>query len=388
MKKHLKILEFALSSLLRRKYKNLSIIFVFSTVTFVIASILFLTHSFKKEALSVLEGAPELIVQKVVAGRHALIPLQYMDKIKKMPGVGDVKPRYWGYYYDQLTGANYTIVGIDEGWTNQGNLLQGSPLLPADRGFCAIGLGVSDRRFLQLGDDLFLQDTKGGLIHFRVKGIFTMKSQLLTNDLVLITKDDFVKLFQFPPDRATDLVVKVYNPSEVPNIASKIKSRLPDTRPITHDEILRTYSSLFNWRSGLMLTMFAGALLAFVILAWDKATGLSAEERQEIGILKAIGWETSDVLALKFWEGISISVVSYLTGIIAAYVHVFFFGASIFSPALKGWSVLFPEFRLVPYVDLYQCFVLFMVTVLPYTVSTIVPSWKAAITDPDSVMRG
>ncbi len=388
MKKHLKILEFALSSLLRRKYKNLSIVLVFSMVTFVIASILFLTHSFKKEALSVLEGAPQLIVQRVIAGRHALIPISYIDEIKKMPGVGKVSPRYWGYYYDQLTGANYTIIGIDKGWSTDSMLIQGTALSPTDSGYCNIGSGVSDRRFLQIGDDLFLQDTKGGLYHFKVKGIFNMKSQLLTNDLVLITKRDFVNLFQFPASMATDLVVEVYNPSEVPNIAKKIKERLPDTRPITHDEILRTYNSLFNWRSGLMLTMFAGAVLAFVILAWDKATGLSAEERQEIGILKAIGWETSDVLALKFWEGASLSIISYLTGIIAAYLHVFFFGASIFAPALKGWSVLFPDFRLVPYVDIYQCFVLFMVTVLPYTVATIVPSWRAAVTDPDSVMRG
>ncbi|NOX20089.1 MAG: FtsX-like permease family protein [Nitrospirae bacterium] len=388
MKKHLKILEFALSSLLRRKYKNLSIVLVFSMVTFVIASILFLTHSFKKEALSVLEGAPQLIVQRLIAGRHALIPVSYIDEIKKMPGVGKVSPRYWGYYYDQLTGANYTIIGLDRAWSVNGRVMEGTALAPEDIGYCNIGFGVSDRRFLQVGDDLFLQDTKGGLYHFKVKGIFNMKSQLLTNDLVLITKKDFINLFQFPPSMATDLVVEVYNPSEVTNIAKKIKERLPDTRPITHDEILRTYNSLFNWRSGLMLTMFAGAVLAFVILAWDKATGLSAEERQEIGILKAIGWETSDVLALKFWEGASLSIISYLTGIIAAYFHVFFFGASIFAPALKGWSVLFPDFRLVPDIDIYQCFVLFMVTVLPYTVATIVPSWKAAVTDPDSVMRG
>jgi ABC-type lipoprotein release transport system permease subunit len=174
----------------------------------------------------------------------------------------------------------------------------------------------------------------------------------------------------------------------VPNVASKIKKILPDSRPITRSEILRTYDSLFNWRGGMLLAMFSSSVLAFVILAWDKATGLSAEERQEIGILKAIGWETSDVLTLKFWEGASISLLSFFTGIILAYLHVFYFNAVVFEPALKGWSVLFPEFRLKPYLDIYQCFVLFMVTVLPYTASTIIPSWKAAITDPDSVMRG
>ena len=387
MKKQIKILEFALSSLLRRKFKNLAIVFVFTTVTLVIGSILFLTHSFKKEALLVLEGAPELIVQRIQAGRHALIPLSYRNVIKKMPGVGKITPRYWGYYYDPLTGANFTVMTYP-GALKKTELIRGEMPSLDEQGYCLIGWGVADARFLQSGDELFLKDIKGRVMSLKVRGIFKKSSQLLTNDLVIISKPDFDRLFGFPEGYATDLTVQVYNPSEIQNIAGKIKRLLPDTRPITRSEILRTYDSLFNWRGGMLLAMFASSVLAFVILAWDKATGLSAEERQEIGILKAIGWETSDVLTLKFWEGASISLISFFTGIILAYLHVFYFGAALFEPALKGWSVLFPDFRLRPYVDLYQCFVLFMVTVLPYTASTIIPSWKAAITDPDSVMRG
>ena len=87
---------------------------------------------------------------------------------------------------------------------------------------------------------------------------------------------------------------------------------MPDTRPIVRDEILRTYDSVFNWRSGILVVILSGAVMAFIIFAWDKASGLSAEERKEIGILKAIGWETSDVILMKFWEGAVISLSSFL----------------------------------------------------------------------------
>jgi len=35
----------------------------------------------------------------------------------------------------------------------------------------------------------------------------------------------------------------------------------------------------------------------------------------------------------------------------------------------------------------YLVSVLFFLTVVPYTFATVVPSWRAATTDPDAVMR-
>ena len=89
----------------------------------------------------------------------------------------------------------------------------------------------------------------------------------------------------------------------------------------------------------------------------------------------------------KIWEGLVISLSSLLLGLVLAYVHVFFLGASILAPVIKGWSVLFPDFQLTPYVNLYQVFILAFLTVAPYVASTLIPSWKTAVTDPEAVMR-
>jgi lipoprotein-releasing system permease protein len=357
---------------------------VFSFVITVLSSVLFLTHSLQTEAKYILSAAPQLIVQKIAGGRHDLIPTEYEKLIKMIPGVGKVIPRYWGYYYDSLTGGNYTLIGVDReigGLT----LIEGD--MPIEAGECAIGRGVADARMTGIGEDLVLSDGQGVFSIFTVTGIFKADSELLTHDLVVLFQEDIVKLLNIPADKATDIVVEVFNETETPVVARTIQRLLPGARPIMKSEIVRTYETVFNWRSGMVLTMFFGALVAFCILAWDKATGLSAEERQEIGILKAIGWETANILELKFWEGVVISLTSYLTGIILAYLHIFYFGGSFLAPALKGWSVIFPAFRLTPYVNMQQIFILLFLTVLPYVASTIIPSWKAAITDPDVVMR-
>ncbi len=385
MERHRKILEYTLSALLRRRYKNLALIAIFSLIVTVLSSILFLTHSFKAETLQLLDGTPSLIVQKMVAGRHDLIPVEYQRRIKNIPGVGQVRPRYWGYYYDPFSGGNYSIVGVDPAVTSL-ELMKGT--LPEGHGECAVGRGVAEARLTGIGEKLLIVDGRGITRNYTITGEFTAPSNMITNDLVLLKNEEVVRLFGLPAGRATDLVVEVYNDAEVPNVASKIKQLLPDTRPIMRSEIVRTYDTVFSWRSGMVLTMFLGAILAFGILAWDKATGLSADEKQEIGILKAIGWETADVLEMKFWEGIVISLTSFLMGVIFGYVHVYVLGASFLAPALKGWSVLFPPFRLMPQIDLYQVFVLLFLTVVPYVASTVVPSWKTAITDPDVVMRG
>jgi ABC-type lipoprotein release transport system permease subunit len=70
-----------------------------------------------------------------------------------------------------------------------------------------------------------------------------------------------------------------------------------------------------------------------------------------------------------------------------AYLHIFVTDSMLFVPVLKGWSVLYPDFKLTPFISAYEMAVLFFLTVIPYTVATIVPSWRSATIDPDSVMR-
>lgn len=259
--------------------------------------------------------------------------------------------------------------------------------LPSGPGECALGSGVAALRRTAVGDDLILIDSQNLGVSCEVTGVFNSAAALLTNDLLLFPEADLRAFFGFPEGAATDFVVQVYNPQEVATVAAKIKQRLPDTRPITRSEVLRTYDSVFSWRSGMLLTVFASALLAFCILAWDKATGISAEEKREIGILKAVGWDTADVLELKVWEGLVLSLTALLLGLIGAWVHVYWLDSGLLAPVLKGWSVLFPPLILTPRVDLYQLFVIAFLTVTPYVASTVIPSWKAASADPDSMMR-
>jgi len=367
------ILDFTLSSLLRRRTKNSALVIVYTLIVFSLASVLFFTQAIKKEACIVLKNSPEIIVQRIVAGRHDLLPADYIDTIRAITGVQSAKGRLWGYYFEPAAGANYTLMVSEEPGVEVGRIV--------------IGQGVSRTIHANRADIVPFRRYDGSYTSFEVSDILSSESELVSSDLVLISESDFREMMGIRGEYVTDAAVYAKNKRELFMIADKIKRILPDTRPITKDEILRTYEAIFDWRGGILLVILSGAVIAFVILAWDKASGLSSDERREIGILKGIGWETSDVIAMKFWEGAVISLSSFSLGIILAYIHVFFASSALFEPALKGWSVLYPEFRLVPHMDPLQIATLFFLTVVPYTVSTIVPSWRAATIDPDTVMR-
>ncbi len=367
------IIDFTLASLLRRKGKNGALLLVYTIIIGVLASVIFFTHAVKREAALVLQEAPEIIVQRTFTGRYQPIPVSYSDTIRAIRGVISVRPRLWGYYYDGNFLANYTLMVPAE--------------KPPEPGTIAIGSGISKLREAFAGDTVGFTGFDGRPQSFTIKSVLDEDSQLLSADLILISEADYRVFSGIPAGYATDLVLKVRNPKEFATIAEKITKLHPDTRPIVRNEILRTYDAVFSWRAGLVIVIYSAAALAFVIFAWDKATGLSAEERKEIGILKAIGWETSDVLLMKFWEGLTISLTAFLLGVTIGYCHIFFASSALFAPVLKGWSTLYPSFRLVPFVNAGDLAALFFLTVVPYTVTTIVPSWRAATVDPDSVMR-
>lgn len=373
IERHRAFMDLTLSFLWRRKKKNAALLMVYAFVVFLVSSVIFFSGSLRSEAEAVLKGAPEIVVQRTMGGRHQVIPLEYAETIKKIRGARSVVARLWGYYYHMGSGANYTIM-VPEKFSH-----------PKD--CVVVGAGVM-RTWGDIEDSrLYFRGNDGKPLALCVAGTLPAETEMVAADLILMSEESFRRISGVPEGFATDMTVSVRNGKECQTIAEKITLGLPDTRTILRQEILGTYAAIFDWRSGYIVVLLAGAIAAFVIFAWDKATGLSAEEKTEVGILKGVGWDTGDILLIKFWEGSMISILAFVLGVLAGYVHVFFASAPLFEHALKGWSVLYPRFTLTPAVNPYQLAVLFFLTVTPYTLITLIPAWAVSSMDPDTVMR-
>ncbi len=390
------IIDFCLQGLLRRRSKNGLILVIFIFLVFIVSSILFITGSLTREMMVTSNDLPDITVQRILGGRQVNVPASYIPGIEAIPGVEAVETRVWGYFYPASLRANFTIYGMDldlleEGefrkivnWKNGPDHADVNPdfRMIVGRGVFELLKGIRmDKAFL------FYQPTWREPIPFDIIGTFTTETELQSNDMMILQTEGARRILEVPPDEFTDLTVHVPNPEEIENIALKIRRYFPGLRTVTRAQIQSTYASVFGWKSAFVISSLLVAILAFLILIWDKAIGLSPEEKREIGILKAIGWDTDAVLSVKFWEGLLLSGISSLTGILLAYAYTYGLRAPGLREIFIGWSTLYPSFRLVPDVDPKFLLLIVTIAVVPYLAVTVFPAWKAAITDPDVIIR-
>ncbi len=386
----LNILDYALSSLRRRLLKNLLVFAVFTLVVFLFASLLLTRGALGDMAGRLLAAAPDITVQQLVAGRQVPIAAGACERLADIPGIGICRGRLWGYYFDGENGANYTVIGLPEAperWpAGLSGAVQGRLPQPGERGKAVLStavrqqLGLEGRRFFSL----FRPDLQ--LLSFEAVGTFTASSDALTADTILLAEADIRHLFALPEDQAIDLLIDVVNPLEIETIAAKIADRLPGVRVVSKGRIAKTYRAVFGWRSGITATTLLLALAAFVILAWDRASGLSGEELREVGILKMLGWQSGDIILLRFCESLLVSLFAFLSGWLLAWVHVAYFQAPLLRPVFLGWSVLRPQFPLLPPVAAADLFLVLAISVAPYLAATAVPAWRAATVPAHSVL--
>jgi ABC-type lipoprotein release transport system permease subunit len=375
----------------RRRGRSAILVAGLSLAVALVSAILFLTDALRLEARRASAAQPDVVVQRLIAGRPALLDVSEEKALSGVLGVRRVDPRVWGYLFVPELQGNLAIVGVRGPSLPafRAALHEGKDLSPGVHEM-VMGRTAARKLGLSVGETLALPNAYGAKApppSLVLAGTFRADVDLWTADIVLCDEADARALLGMGPTQATDLAVWVSNPAEATVVARTAIERLPGVRVIERSSLDRTYALAYGRRSGLVLAATIPALLALMLLALGRAGGLGPEEAHEIAVLKAVGFGTRDVLVVKMVEALIVGGLGTALGLLLGYGWVFWWNAPGLRQAIVGWSVLYPEATLTPAVDLAQLLAIAAVVLGPFVGLSILPAWRAAIVDPMEAMR-
>ena len=374
------------------------------------SAVAFLSDGLVKEGALSLKYAPDLTVQGIQAGRQTLIPTSYANYIRGVaPGVSGISERIWGY--GNVGNTLIVVVGLELGSSataNQTTSQMGSILVdqkaayPLESGHfvdaqtndsVVIGKGVAELLGAKVGTELSILTEFNQIKQYTVVGIFNSESAIYSSDMILMNLNAARDFFNIPTDKVTDLMVYV-NPADaniksvLVNDAARQISALANIRVLTKDVLLNAQEKTYGDKSGFFSVVWYVILISVAIIAFNQTVVVGHESKFEIGLLKSLGFSTSDVIQVRLVESL---VLGTLAGAIGLTVGILFdgvLGAPILRDFMLGWANIYPSFQLPFFVSPQTVLFTFAVTIVPLLFATVIPSWLNATVDPDIAMRG
>ena len=330
-------------------------------------------------------------------GRPVPVPLTAVPEIRDLDGVVAVVPRIVGEVILGKEGVHAVLLGLPaERFPAWSSAVEGDLPRQGSVHELVLGTALARRLKLRVGSILppFYQNRKGDR-NSRVVGLFKADAPVWQANLILTTFETAAYVFD-QPGSATDLLVWC-RPGYQNETCSAIEGKRTFAGPpgqgpvrprvVAREDLLVLLPHGVRHRAGIFNLHF---LLAFVVgilvLLVTSGVGL-AERRREIGILKATGWQTDEVLLRGLVESFCLSWAGACVALLLAWVWLRVFNgwgvAGLFldgAGAAPGFRV---PFRLTP-VPALLAFVLSFAVVLT---GTLYAAWRTATAPPRETMR-
>ncbi len=282
--------------------------------------------------ISVREG-PDLYLTLDQFGRNGPVPLKYLDALRRSPSITAVVPR--------IVGRADALIAVPEAGTADSELVvilglepkrSGAPPFfqpdavprPSRSGEVVIGAALAGHLGLRPGDPIALK-VGDVTMPFRVSAVLPGNATIWSAQLVSMTLDDAGKLFALPGYASDFLIYCRPGPGNIQAVRQdtlEILGDLPYRLQTRSGEVAGYVDKGFRHQQGVFTVLF---LVAFAvgIPALLVASGLGlSDRRREIGICKAVGWQTTDVMLMMTFEQVLLSMIAACVTVLAAYVWV------------------------------------------------------------------
>jgi len=277
------------------------------------------------------DQALRLIVRNKISFANP-VPVNYVDKIKTVPGVREVMIQQWfgGIYKDSRDPLNnFARFAIEpsklfrlhpeyliENWQVDHFLRR--------QNACIIGRALAERLGMKLGDRVtLLGDIFPARLDLIVAGIY---ESAIDNEVLYFNNQYLKESLHKEQDYAIMLMVMVKDADSVTPVSRRIDDLFRNATVQTKTETEKTFRLNFlNYLGNIKLFLFVvcASLAGTVLLVATNSIAISVRERaQEIGIMKALGFSAHTVLLIIAAEAVLLGAVGGFLGLVGAQVLI------------------------------------------------------------------
>jgi ABC-type lipoprotein release transport system permease subunit len=345
---------------------------------------------------SALSGA-DLYVTGSRFGRPAPLPLDAVARVARLDGVTAVVPRLVGAVVLGKDRVPAVLVGLPpDRFPAWADCVEGELPRADHPNELVLGTTLARRLRLRVGSVLppFYHNDRGERLS-RVVGLFRADAPPWQAHLILASFDTAAAVFD-QPGLATDLLVWCRPGSREAlgrGIAQQLAFPGPEgegaVRPqvTARGDLLALLPRGVLHRQGIFTLHFALMFVAAILVLLVTAGLGLAERRREIGILKATGWQTDEVLLRGLAESLALAAAAACLALLLAWLWLRLgngYGiAGLFLDGADDSPDFVVPFRLTP-TPLLLAFVLSFVIVLG---GTLWSAWRAATAAPREALR-
>lgn len=313
--------------------------------------------------------------------------------IERLQGVKDVSTQLSGYAVAEYNGKKtiVSLTGMEIGvmrlqYASQ-NLDAGEFLNDGDQNKIMIGYSIAHDTFdadISVGGRIKINGEK-----FFVSGIFGKQGfgGVSSDSILLMSSRDFQKLTG--QSNISLIYLRIENVKDAESIASTIQNAINENHgrkdfatATTMTSILETVQSITGLLQVVLVGIASIALVVASIGIMNTMLTSVMERTREIGIMKAIGATNLDIMSIFIFEGMLLSSVGGIIGIILGV-----FGSQGLTLILNNVMTMGPSMNLTPIITISSVVLAVTVSLIVGVLSSLYPAWKAARMSPIEAVR-
>ena len=313
--RHKNLLVAAVYDLIRRRLRSIVTMLCLTAIIFPLVTALAISEGLRFQAEIGTEEGADIYVSEDRYGGSGAIPLTYQKALSDIKGVVRVKPRVVGrtYFADRIV----AMVGLDrEALLSLKSVVKGN--IPEAPGEVVVGEGIAKAFAIEPGMRFTLAANNRKV--FKPTGTLS-SSCLWSSDVMIMHLKDANEFFRMK-GYISQLLVYVPTQSTKSLLRSQT-NRLKamqtyesvlqiEDRPRIHKRLRSGYAH----RRGIFVVLYI-IVVALAIPAFLVTSGLGMRDlAREIGVLKAVGWRTWEVLEKVVLENLLISLTAVSVSIL------------------------------------------------------------------------